>query len=641
LFYQRIGKVSVNKLLQLGLQSQSLNIIKKYLPEPKLDIELSRLIFDYSLEHQKIKNIEYIFANCDLCDFDWVDDNLLDNLNLLNLTGSILERKIAYFGSKKPESNSLDDVPDIESFELDNWDAEEFSPPVKTDDSAIIYIIKEQNLLLSKSVITDNSPSFLSNIEITLPVYVKPKQTFSKFIIENKELLSGLYSEVSLDKNYSESNIIGILQFYFGRNLTDDLVNAISLSFRNADRLDDLKFEQAYVQSHQFISASFEEWLHLLDSFLLNSKKPILRNPLLFSYYSDIGKKECDPLDKKTEADLIEEIQQITYELVSSEKPTFLAETIETKSESFDFKMCIFTNGEDFSGYSELEVVELIEQSIVNKELFLKPVAISDFYLLNSNKLVRNKAKRLRELIYKFQVANLRLVLSQAKKFMRWDPHSFFDLIQIGNLSLLSAIDRFDSKRGNKFSTYAMWWIKQAMHRYIADNQGVVRVPVHYYEMINRKFSYWCERNLIDPATYKFTQKDIDELCIELDCEKKELQSFFLRAVIRVQMSEQYEPIYETSYLKDEEDKQLVSFIMNRGVLNEKESNILDLRFGLSSGDSKTLEEVGTYYNVTRERIRQIEAKALRKLKKHLRILDDFRDQILVDSDEKENEDES
>jgi RNA polymerase sigma factor (sigma-70 family) len=172
----------------------------------------------------------------------------------------------------------------------------------------------------------------------------------------------------------------------------------------------------------------------------------------------------------------------------------------------------------------------------------------------------------------------------------------------------------------------------------MAENQAVVRVPVHYYENVYRKFIYWCSKNYIEPSKYEFRVSDIHEIACQIDCSIDEIESFFDKAVIHVQPHESFEPSTGLTNLTQDEDKQLISFILNRGVLSDKELKIIDLRFGLRTGESLTLEEVGAQFSVTRERIRQIEAKALKKLRKHMKTLEEYRDQVVDDEEEKDNE---
>lgn len=273
---------------------------------------------------------------------------------------------------------------------------------------------------------------------------------------------------------------------------------------------------------------------------------------------------------------------------------------------------------DDFSDLEEDErpPIETIVQFLFN---YYDSDAAAESYIQNCN-MTRFDGLEARRILIS---ANLRLVVSIAKKYVGRGM-SFLDLIQEGNMGLVKAVEKFDYTKGFKFSTYATWWIRQAITRAIADQARTIRIPVHMVETINKLTRI--QRNLVQTLGRDPSAEEIAEEMGNITPEK-------VRDIQKIAM----EPVSLETPIGEEDDSHLGDFIEDKDIispssyannellkneinmvlegLTEREEKVLRLRFGLYDGRTRTLEEVGKEFNVTRERIRQIEAKALRKLK--------------------------
>lgn len=312
----------------------------------------------------------------------------------------------------------------------------------------------------------------------------------------------------------------------------------------------------------------------------------------------------------------------------------------EDENDDLDF----FDDEDDEDSYSN--DIENLEQSFANSshtkindpvKMYLKEIGRVELLRPEDEpeiaKAIQNGDEEAKK---KLISANLRLVVSIAKKYVGRGM-LFLDLIQEGNMGLVKAVEKFDYTKGFKFSTYATWWIRQAITRAIADQARTIRIPVHMVETINKLTRI--QRQLVQDLGREPTAEEIAEKMDGITPEKvREIQKIAL------------EPVSLETPIGEEDDSHLGDFIEDKDALSpdeyannqllkdeinnvlqgltEREEKVLRLRFGLLDGRTRTLEEVGKEFNVTRERIRQIEAKALRKLKHPTRSkrLKDFAD---------------
>ena len=356
--------------------------------------------------------------------------------------------------------------------------------------------------------------------------------------------------------------------------------------------------------------AAFEEKLNQL-LLLAKKKKNVLENQEVLDFFTGTT-LDADRLDRIydfLETNKVDVLQINEDEDLELDPDLFIEEELE-EEEEIDMEHI------DLSVPEGVSVEDPVRMYL--KEIGKVPLLSSDdeIELAKKIELGDELAKE------KLTEANLRLVVSIAKRYVGRGMQ-FLDLIQEGNLGLIKAVEKFDYRKGYKFSTYATWWIRQAITRAIADQARTIRIPVHMVETINRLVRV--SRPLLQELGREPSPEEV-ALKVDMPVER-------VREIMKVSQ----EPVSLETPIGEEEDSHLGDFIQDDQVavpadaatftmlheqlmevldtLTEREQKVLRLRFGLDDGRPRTLEEVGREFNVTRERIRQIEAKALRKLR--------------------------
>lgn len=367
--------------------------------------------------------------------------------------------------------------------------------------------------------------------------------------------------------------------------------------------------EQAAELKDAQSAASFEEKLNQL-LLMAKKKRNVLENQEILDFFSEdnLDSEKLDRIFDFLEDNKVD-ILQIGGEELDLDEDLFIEEDIQEEEE-------IDMESIDLSVPEGISVEDPVRMYL--KEIGKVPLLSSEdeIELAKSIELGDENAKQ------RLTEANLRLVVSIAKRYVGRGMQ-FLDLIQEGNLGLIKAVEKFDYRKGYKFSTYATWWIRQAITRAIADQARTIRIPVHMVETINRLVRV--SRQLLQELGREPVAEEI--------AQRADMQVERVREIMKVSQ----EPVSLETPIGEEEDSHLGDFIQDEQVavpadaatftmlheqlmevldtLTEREQKVLKLRFGLDDGRPRTLEEVGKEFNVTRERIRQIEAKALRKLR--------------------------
>lgn len=364
------------------------------------------------------------------------------------------------------------------------------------------------------------------------------------------------------------------------------------------------------VSEDDAINAKFNTKLQeLLD--IAHSKKNVIEDTELIKHFNDLKEVALDLDTMQKIFNFLEkngvDILQITDD--DEEEPTLDEDVI---AEGEDVEKIDFTDTGDISSTTQ-DPVKMYLKDIGKVPLLSAEEEIELAKRMEAGDEMANK---------KLAESNLRLVVSIAKRYVGRGM-LFLDLIQEGNLGLLKAVEKFDYRKGYKFSTYATWWIRQAITRAIADQARTIRIPVHMVETINKVTRV--SRDLLQKLGREPLPEEVGEV---MGLPKERVQEIMKIA---------QEPVSLETPIGEEEDSHLGDFIQDESIptpveatnqtllheqldevvstLTEREQRVIKLRFGWDDGRPRTLEEVGKEFNVTRERIRQIEAKALRKLR--------------------------
>ena len=338
---------------------------------------------------------------------------------------------------------------------------------------------------------------------------------------------------------------------------------------------------------------------------------------------------------KLSSKELLDVLEELTLEPEQLDKFYDTLENLGIETTGEDYLLAV-EDTEENPDAQELKELELTEEEVIDPETLVDNFSTDDpvrMYLKEIGKVALLSPEEEIELATKMSEgdeearrrmaeANLRLVVSIAKRYVGRGM-MFLDLIQEGNLGLIKAVEKFDYTKGYKFSTYATWWIRQAITRAIADQARTIRIPVHMVETINKVIRV--SRQLLQELGH---DPSPEEIAAEMGIPVEKV-----RDILKIAQ----EPVSLETPIGEEEDSHLGDFIPDEdasepaeaasfallkeqlmtvlGTLTPREAKVLRLRFGIEDGRTRTLEEVGREFNVTRERIRQIEAKALRKLR--------------------------
>lgn len=613
----------MNKLLKLGLNAQSESLVGKYIRKLSCSNNEFINILEFCVLNNKTKLIKCILREKSDKALLSLSDEIIESLENLCESTEYLNTFLPLFNKLKTEEvNSI--ISDENNDSLFDWESEEDVLVYDGDDTAIKANLKIQDNLIRSVRVSSYESDILESIDISLPSFGTRKNHTSLFIRENKQLLKKYYFQL-IDRDFINQDRIIELLVIFESFDTKELEQAILLSISELTSTPKLNFHSSlknykgqkllYIYNSKY---RFEEWLESLDLFLEEWKKPKLSNPVFKNYYHSIGLPECQPLDKEEEFKLVTTLQKFIHELVQYNLEDIIQTIIKSFNEKYENPYVVLSEIQikkyELAINKPLYISELIRQN----ELFLRPISIAKYFKYKSKYELDIASQKLldevKQLSDKFQLANLRLVVNEAKRYQRNYIEDYFDIIQEGNLGLLAALNKFDPLKGNKFSTYATWWIKQSIMRYLDSNYSEVRVPIHYMDRI-KQFNKLLRADFVDPAKNEMSVSYVKSISERASFSYVEAAEVLDKALWKAEFN--LESILEFNELEavKNETKDFVNFLLKETSLTSKEREIIKKRFGFAQVEGMTLEEIGKDLGVTRERIRQIEAKALKKVR--------------------------